>query len=1484
MPSAAQLLDRFQAPVAEWFRASFSQPTLAQVQGWGPILAGKSVALLAPTGSGKTLAAFLAALDRLMFTAEPVPADRLRVLYVSPLKALGVDIERNLRVPIAGIAEIAARRGIPHRVPTLSIRSGDTPSSERSRFARTPPDVLITTPESLYLLLTSRARQALASVDTVIVDEIHAVASSKRGVHLFVSLERLELLRASRQPLQRIGLSATQRPLTEVARLLGGGEIDPEGGWSPRPVTVVDASAHKPLDVRVEVPVDDMTQLPLIPTGGAASPDGIGNTSIWPAIHPRLVELIRQHRSTLLFVNNRRLSERLSAALNEEAGEELALAHHGSIAKDRRLEIEERLKQGTLPALVATSSLELGIDMGAVDLVIQVESPPSVAGGLQRIGRAGHSVEAVSRGVVFPKYRGDLVAAAAAVEHMLSGKIEETRTPKNPLDVVAQQVAAMVAMDDWDVEHLYRVLRQATPLCWLPRDAFEGVLDMLSGKYPSQDFSALRPRVVWDRARGRLRARRGLQRVAVVNGGTIPDRGLYGVFLAGAEPGAPVRVGELDEEMVFESRRGEVFLLGASSWRIEEITHDRVTVSPAPGEPGRMPFWHGDHPGRPAEFGRAVGELTRTLLQLGDEEALEHLRSRHGLDERAARNLLAYVRDQDAAIGAVPHDRQVVIERYTDELGDLRVCVLSPFGARVHAPWSMAIQARLAEQITGDILSIYTDDGMAFRLPATEQPPPADLLLPAPEEIERRIQEGLGDTSLFAARFRENAARALLLPRRRPGQRTPLWAQRKRAAELLRVANRFRSFPMVLETYRECLQDVFDLPALIELMRQIRARHVAVRIVDSQVPSPFAASLVFSYVASFIYDGDAPSAERRTQALGLDQVQLRELLGEAELRELLDPEVIDDVERDLQRLEHGRARDQDEVHDVLLVLGDLDEQELAARCVPGADASSWLGELMRDQRIITVMIGDASRYAAAEDAARLRDGVGAQVPAELPGGLLQPVADPLLDIVSRYARTHVPFRATDLASRYRLSEARAREVLDRLEAAGRVVSGSFLPGGRGREWCAPDVLRLLKQRTLVRLRKEIEPVSPVALARFMLDWQHVARPLEGRDGLLAAVEQLQGASLPGSTLLGDVLPARLRGFSAADLDALVAEGTVAWRGLGPLGSTDGRVALYLAADFVELAPDPLPVSGKLAGRLHELLAERGASFFSELVAATGAFVPDLVEALWDLVWAGHVTNDTLAPLRSRYPGARPTRPHGRRRAVLRRLPPGTEGRWSLLSRRYPEKSAPTAHRVALARMLLARYGVITREAVASEGIPGGFAGVYPILRALEESGQVRRGHFVSGLGAAQFAEPGADEALRARRSESDASETVVLAATDPANPYGAALPWPPAEPRPQRVPGSYVIVRDGRLIGVLGRSGENLTTFVRSSERDAQSAHAALAGALAGAVDTGDRQLLRLATVDGCAAKDSPLAPHLVSAGFIPVGRGLLKRKEAKGS
>ncbi|HYX22322.1 MAG TPA: DEAD/DEAH box helicase, partial [Thermoanaerobaculia bacterium] len=1023
-------LQSFHEAVREWFAESFAGATLAQAKGWPPIRRGESTLLLAPTGSGKTLAAFLAAIDRLMFTPGPERPARCRVVYVSPLKALAVDVERNLRGPIAGIAAVAARRGLPHRVPSVAMRTGDTPAAERARLMRVPPDILITTPESLYLLLTSRARATLAGVETVIVDEIHSVAGSKRGAHLFLSLERLEEARRGDGPgpLQRIGLSATQRPLEEIARLLGGGRVEGRrGAWKPRPVTIVDTRVRKAFDLRVEVPVEDMARLG--GPGEPASGERPSPESIWPSIYPRLVELVRAHRSTMIFANSRRLAERLAAAINETAGEELALAHHGSVAREQRQEIEERLKRGTLPAIVATSSLELGIDMGAVDLVVQIEAPPSVASGMQRIGRAGHSVGEVSRGIVFPKYRGDLVAAAAATARMKEGLVEETIYPHHPLDVLAQQIVAIASEGERDVESLYRLVRGAAPYADLPRNAFEGVLDMLSGRYPSDEFAELRPRVTWDRASGRIRAREGAQRIAVVNAGTIPDRGLYGVFLVGEGGRRSRRVGELDEEMVFESSPGDVFVLGASSWRIDEISHDRVLVSPAPGVPGKTPFWHGDRPGRPTEFGRAIGALTRKLAAAPAEEAIRRLREEHGLDERAAANLVAYLAEQVRATGEVPSDRTLVVERYMDEIGDWRVCLLSPWGARVHAPWATAVLARLRERTGADVEALWSDDGMVFRLPESSEPPEVSRFLPAGAEVEDLVVRSLGETSLFAARFRENAARALLLPRRHPGRRSPLWAQRKRAADLLAVASRYGSFPILLETYRECLRDVFDLPAAVDILKKIAAKEIRVLTVDAARPSPFAASLLFSYVANFIYDGDAPLAERRAQALSVDQAQLRELLGEEELRELLDADAIASLERSLQRLEARRVRHADGVHDLLLALGDLSAAEIAERSDPPEAAAGWLEVLRGERRVFATGIGGAMRFAAAEDAGRLRDALGVSPPPDLPAALLAPVDDPLGDVLSRYARTHGPFRTEDAARRFGLPESAVRRTL-----------------------------------------------------------------------------------------------------------------------------------------------------------------------------------------------------------------------------------------------------------------------------------------------------------------------------------------------------------------------------------------------------------------------------------------------------------------------
>jgi ATP-dependent helicase Lhr and Lhr-like helicase len=1475
----------FRPATRAWFERAFEGPTPAQALAWPAIARGESALLLAPTGSGKTLAAFLACIDRLMFSPEPERRERLRVVYVSPLKALAADVERNLRVPLAGVAREATGRAEAHRVPTVAVRTGDTPARDRARFARLPDDVLITTPESLFLLLTSQAREVLRHVETVVVDEIHALVPTKRGAHLALSLERLEALAG--RPLQRIGLSATQRPLDEVARFLGG---------AGRAVTVLDAGARKALELRVEVPVEDMSRLgqPLA-TAGAPAPQDASRASIWTAIHPRLLQLVRAHRSTILFVNSRRVAERLAAALNELAGETLVQAHHGSIARAQRVAIEEDLKAGRVRGLVATSSLELGIDMGAVDLVVQIEAPPSVASGLQRIGRAGHRMGEASRGVLFPKYRSDLLACAALTEAMHEGAVEATQYPRNPLDVLAQQLVAMVSLEDWDVEAAYAMARRAAPFAELSRATFDGVLDMLSGRYPSDEFAELRPRVTWDRLAGRLRAREGARRVAVANAGTIPDRGLYGVFLAGAS--APVRVGELDEEMVFESSVGDTFLLGASTWRIEEITYDRVLVSPAPGEPGKMPFWHGDAASRPVELGRRIGRLVRELREGPRAAAHARLLARHDLDAGAADNLLRFLDDQAAATGAVPDDRTLVVERCRDELGAWRICLLTPLGGPVLAAWALVAAARARALLGAEVETLWTNDGLAVRVPESDAPPDPSFLFPDPEEVEDLVVAQLGASALFAAKFREAAARALLLPRRRPGQRAPLWQQRKRAADLLGVASRFPSFPMLLEAYRECLREVFDLPALEELLRQVRAREVRVATADTSAPSPFAASLLFGYVASFIYDGDAPLAERRAQALTIDQAQLRDLLGEAELRQLLDEGSLADLEAHLQHLAPGgRARSADGIADLLLRLGDLTRAEVAGRS-EGEAAAASLDALVGERRAVPLLIGGEERFVAVEDAARYRDALGVPLPPGLPEVLLRPSPEPLEGLVLRFARRHAPFTTDELAARFGLQRAQAGAVLERLLRRGRLLEGAFRPRGREREWCDPEVLRALRRRSLARLREEVEPVEAAQLARVLAGWQGVTRPRRGLDAVLDAVEKLQGCPLAASLLETEILPARVEGYLRGDLDRLAAGGELLWVGLEPLGERDGRVALYLADAFPRLLPprptdaSPLP---EREARLVEALARRGASFFGELHAALGGgFEQPTLDAIWSLVWRGLVTNDTFQALRARTEPV-PPRAERRRRQLAHgtpyrsrlAVPPDAGGRWTLVAARRAQAGiappTPTAWSAAMAQQLLARYGLVTRAAAAAEGLPGGFGAVYEVLRTLEESGRVRRGYFVAGVGGLQFAQPGVLELLRAARDAPAHPEVVTLAATDPANPFGALLDWPAvpgasAGKRPARAVGARVVLVDGALGAWVARGGRQLVTFLPELEPDRSRVGEAVARSLAGLLRVAQarHEPALVAEIDGAAAQEHPLAAYLAAAGFVSSSAGL---------
>ena len=1391
-------LDVFSAETRAWFEAAFAEPTPAQALGWPAIAGGGHTLIQAPTGSGKTLAAFLYGIDKL----NPAPGQGLRLLYVSPLKALNYDIERNLRGPLAGLRSELR----------VGVRTGDTPQKERAAMLREPPDILITTPESLFLLLTSRARETLRTIETVIVDEVHAVAGTKRGAHLALSLERLQ--RLTGDPLQRIGLSATQRPLEEIGRFVSGG----------REIELVDAGRAKELDLRVVVPLDDMRE-----------PEE--QQSIWPSIYPEILELVRQHRSTIVFVNNRRLAERLALRLNDLAEEEIARAHHGSLAREQRIEVEELLKRGEIPCLVATSSLELGIDMGAVDLVVQVESPKSVARGLQRIGRAGHELGAVSQGRIFPKFRADLLESAVVARRMLDGAIEETKIPRNPLDVLAQQIVAICADEEISVEDLHELVRGAYPFADLSRVQLENVLDMLDGRYPSDEFAELRARVVWDRTAGVVRGRQGARRLAVTNAGTIPDRGLFGVHLV--DGGG--RVGELDEEMVYEARAGQTFLLGASTWRIEEITRDRVLVSPAPGVPGAVPFWKGEGVGRPYELGEAIGAASRELAALSDGKAIERLQTEHTLDERAAQNLLTFLREQEAATGAVPSDRTVVVERFRDEIGDWRLCVLTPFGGRVHAPWALALGARLRESLGLETQAIWSDDGIAIHLPDADAPPPIDDVLLDPDQVEDLVMQELGDTALFGARFRENAGRALLIPRRRPGERTPLWQQRLKAQSLLQVARRYPAFPVVLETYRECLQDVFDLPALKGLLQGLRTRQIDLVDVETASASPYAASLLFDYVANYMYEDDTPAAERRAQALSLDRDLLKELLGQEELRELIDPGALAEVEEQLR----GEPRTPDELHDLLRRRGDLREDEYA---------DDLAEPLLAERRAVRVRVAGEERLIAAEDAGRYRDAVGAMPPGGLPEVFLETDDAPLDSLVRRFARSRGPFTTAEANERFGRD---VEPVLRELERRDELVRGELRPGGAEREWCDPEVLRRLRRASLAALRREVEPAEQAAFGRFLPSWQGVDR----RASLREALVPLQGLALPVSLWEADVLPRRVPGYRPEQLDALCASGEVVWVGAGL-----DRVAIYFREDAPALGPPP--AADRPERETHERLRAalgRSALFWYDLLADTGLDPEEALPALWDLVWAGEITNDAWTPLRAgrRYQTAsraqRPRRFSRRRASEIT----ATQGRWSPTARLFPGRP----DRRALAELLLERHGIVTREAVRAEGIPGGYGAVYGELRSLETLGLCRRGYFVEGLGGAQFALGGAVERLRElRQRDDDEPEPLVLAAADPAQSYGAALPWPKrAGARAARVAGARVVLLGGEPALFVERGGRSLVPL-RDPEEDW------LREALTALVEdfrrSGQRRLA-VERFDGEPVGETAIMPLLLEAGFV---------------
>ncbi len=1481
-------LSAFTPLVRDWFARAFEAPTPAQTQAWPAIATGENVLISAPTGSGKTLAAFLWGLDRFVAAgAAGAGEHRTRLVYVSPLKALSYDVERNLRAPLRGLGLGEAVR--------VAIRTGDTPARERAAMLRHPPDILITTPESLYLMLTSQAREILTDVEAVILDEIHAVAATKRGAHLALTVERLEAQLGGR-PLQRIGLSATQRPLEEVARFMVG---------PARRATIVDVGATRPLDLEIRVPVESMVEPdqgvdrdPLEPVvGGEAT-----RRSIWPAIYPQLLELVRTHRSTIVFVNSRRAAERLALRLNELAaadgdapgpGEaapaEIARAHHGSLAREERTAIEELLKAGELPCLVATSSLELGIDMGAVDLVIQVESPKSVARGLQRIGRSGHGVGATSKGRIFPKFRADLLECAVVVRSMREGRIEPTVVPRNALDVLAQQIVAIAASaESVPVDDLFALVTRTHSYSELSRELLENVLDMLDGRYPSSEFGELRPRIAWDRLAGTIRARKGAQKLAVVNAGTIPDRGLFAVTLPDGR-----RVGELDEEMVYEARPGQTFLLGATAWRIEEIGRDRVIVTPAPGAPGAVPFWRGDSVGRPKELGEAIGAFSRWALS----QPAEVLERDYDLDPLAARNLLDFLGEQQAATGVIPSDRTIVIERFRDEIGDWRLCVLSPFGGRIHAAWGLALSARIRERYGLESDAIWSDDGIIVHLPDTDEPPSAELVLPEPEELEELVVAELGSSALFGARFRENASRALLIPRAYPGRRTPLWQQRLKAQTLLEVARRYPDFPIILETYRECLRDVLDLAGLEWLLRSLARREISLVEVETPTASPFASSLLFDYVATYMYEGDAPNAERRAAALSLDRELLRELLGQEELRELIDAGALDALEADLSRRSPTRqASSRDELHDVLRTLGDLTAAEVRERVLDALDADAMLAELTRERRAVAVRVAREQRYIAAQDAGLYRDALGVMPPSGLPDAFLEDVPNALRELAARHARASGPFTTAELSVRYGVDMSSA---LRELEADGQLVRGELRPTSDPRarpgerEWCDPEVLRRLRRASLAVLRREIEPAEPRALAVFLPSWQGVDRHAAagaGVERLREILVPLQGLALPAELWERAVLPRRVGAYSTSWLDQLCAAGEIVWVGAGAIARRSGRVALYFRDDAPAIGPPAAAARLEApAEREHELIRERlraAPCFFGDLAAEIDAPIEALQEALWDLVWASEITNDAWAPLRAprlaltrggagaatRFANPRSGRrfaPAVRASRAQTRAP--VQGRWSLVAPLFTPAADPVARRRTLAELLLERYGILTRELVLAEGVTGGFAALYDSLAQLETLGICRRGYFIEGLGGAQFALPGAVERLRAQR-DLDQAPALVLAASDPAQPFGAALPWPepggaPREAgaagrRPARVAGAHVVLVGAEVACYVEAGGRGLQTFVTG-----EPLRLALS-ALADAVRSGRIRKLELERIDGEPVLGGPAEPLLVELGF----------------
>jgi len=1451
--SSPHMLDRFHPLVAKWFEESFGRPSDPQREGWPAIATGSHTLILAPTGAGKTLAAFLWELNELIVRGldEPLP-NAVQLLYISPLKALNNDIQRNLDRPLAELRERFGAEGKDFPEIRVAVRTGDTPPAARARMLRKSPHILITTPESLNIMLTTlRGRGMFSGVKAVIVDEIHAIAGSKRGAHLGLTLERLEQVVES--PPQRIGLSATQRPLDEVARFLGGCETTAAGAPAFRPVTIVDCGMTKEMHISVESPVADLGNV-----GG----------SIWPAIAPLVLEHIRAWRTTLVFVNNRAQSEKIAARLNALAEEEIALPYHGSLARERRFALEEGLKAGSIRALVTTSSLELGIDIGSVDLVIQLQSPKRVASALQRIGRSGHTIGVPSRGILIPTFRDDAVEIAAIVAAMRAGEVEPTHVVQNALDVLAQVVVAAVSMDDWRSGDLYDLVRRAYPYHQLTRGAFDEVLAMLSGKYPADIAAELEPRITWDRVSDTLTGSRAARMTAVISGGTIPDRGLYTVNLPDR-----TRLGELDEEFVHESRMGDVFQLGSSTWRIAAIEHDRVVVTPAPGTPARMPFWHGEYMARSLMLSHRVGALRRELAGNPDEKGIS---AEYSCDAATASSLIKYIAAQRAATGIVPDDRNIVIEQFRDETAAVRIVIHAAFGGRINAPWGMALAQRAREAIGNADLQVQTtDDGIMLRLPDMGIAAPIQSLLGLTgREAEQLVMEEVGSTSLFGARFRMNAARALLLPRGNPRRRMPLWLQRLKSLDLLQAVSQFPSFPILVETYREVLQEAFDMQGLKDTLAEIAAGNIRIHSVQTETPSPFAASLQFGFVMDWMYGDDTPRAEQRAALLSLDRSLLDEVMG-GEGADDITLEAIEQTLAERRGTAPGRrARTNDELAHLLDRAGDLSGEEVRSRIASieeGARGDAF-AELLQSKRAVAIQLGGANakewRFILTENYPRYISAFGieqlalvratpelVEQPAEavVPDVLRHPAINPSVarrEILARFLSQSGPVTVVEIGDRYGWEREWIEARLVEWERTGKLVRGKFRRQLSDIEWCSRRIVEIGRRRALAALRKQIEAVELSQFAAFMQRWQHLDERdrLDGEAGTAAAVRQLYGISRPPVSWDRDYLRSRVRGYDPGWLSQFTTTGEPVWAGEGKYDPESGAIPLARVRFFERgsgatwLTENADIVLSDDATLVRDTIASEGASFIRDIQAITGLTMLSVKEAIRELVAWGLITNDTVEALReiARWKPMMPRTapdptswlpadytPSSNRRIVQRRpnlrrlpkwrrpdrpgsVPSGWTGRWSLLRRRatlapdLPEEER--AERVA--RQWLARYGVVSRDWWRRERPPVSWRSIYRELKRLEARGEVRRGYFVKGLGGAQFALPDAVEWLRAIALE-DASSSgfIVMAASDPANVYSLQLDLVDRDPlsRP-RGPGGLLVTRHGRVaIMVEGR-------------------------------------------------------------------------------